>query len=156
MRTFNERIKWFREHNPSAVGQCLHHTWEATQIPATGTADANLGVALVRKNGKMHTDRNPPRGAWVWWTSSTHGHVCLSLGDGQILSTDVHGPATVGVVSLRYIEDVWHHNYAGWSKWFGVSFPVAQTKAQKKNVITRAIQGLRDRIHKLRRKRDHL
>lgn len=105
--------------------------------------DANAGVAYVKKHGKLQTDRDPPRGAWVWWTSSTHGHVAISLGDHRIVSTDVNGPATTGTVHLSYPEQMWNHTYQGWSAWYGEPFGVKLTDGE-----------LRDRRHRLRRKRD--
>jgi hypothetical protein len=143
MRSINERIDWFRSHTPSAVGMCLRHTWLATDIPAVGLPDANAGVAYVKKHHKLHTDRHPPRGAWVWWTSSTHGHVCLSLGDGRILSTDVKGPATTGVVGLSFPETQWGQRYAGWSSWYGVSFTVASDRRER---LQRRVMSLRKQL----------
>ena len=149
MRSASERIAWFREHKPEAVGMCLRHTWQATDIPAAGMPDANAGVAYVKKHGHLHTDRKPPRGAWVWWTSSTHGHVCLSLGDGRILSTDVNGPASTGTVALNYPEVHWNHRYAGWSSWYGVPFTTA---ADRRTRLQRLRDALRRRLAAVRKK----
>lgn len=123
-RDVADRIHWFLTNHPSAVGQCLRHTWQATDLPPVGMPDANAGWAHVRANGQLHRDGQPPRGAWVWWASPTHGHVALSLGDGFIASTDVRGPATVGRVPIDYPVNVWGHRYVGWSDWYGQTFQV--------------------------------
>lgn len=128
MRDVEARLDWFRSHLPDNVGMCLRHTWESTDIPTVGMPDANAGVRHVDKAGELHTERGsrPPRGAWVWWTSPTHGHVALSAGDSMIWSTDVHGPRTVGKVHIDYPVNAWGHTYAGWSDWYGVRFPVGE------------------------------
>lgn len=124
-RSVNDRIHWFLTTKPPGVGMCLRHTWLATDLPYVGIPDANAGWAYVKGNGKLYPkDRKPPRGAWVWYASPTHGHVGISLGDGVIASTDVNGPATTGRVQLSYPETVWGHRYVGWSDWFGESFTV--------------------------------
>lgn len=126
LRGVEKRIDWFLEHNPSAVGMCLNHTWLATDIPPAGCADANACVDYVRKHGELRDSRKAPRGAWVLYRSSTYGHAALSLGDGKIASTDVNGPATTGKVPLDYPMTHWGHSYAGWTDWYGVRFPVAE------------------------------
>lgn len=157
MRSVNDRIAWFRAHPPAKPGMCLNHTWAATDLPwVPDQPDANAGVALVKRNGAMHTDRRPPRGAWVWWTSSTHGHVCLSVGDGRIVSTDVAGRA-VGTVDLTYPETQWGHHYEGWSRWYGEPFTVAPTERQRRRRIERLtdrIKALSRRVNVAKRKRE--
>lgn len=153
MRTVAERIEWFREHKPSAVGMCLRHTWLATDIPSVGMPDANAGAAYVRKHKRMHTDRKPPRGAWVWWASSNHGHVAIALGDERIVSTDVYGPATVGTVHQSFPETSWGQTYIGWSKWYGVPFAVTQPPRVR---ISDRIRDTIDKIRPLRRLLDRL
>lgn len=130
-RNPNERIDWFKSHLPDQVGMCLRHTWQATDIPVVGMPDANAGVAYVSGAGELTRKGPPPRGAWCWWTSPTHGHVALSAGEGMIWSTDVHGPRTVGKVHMDYPVNQWGHTYAGWSDWYGVRFDVAGDKKEE-------------------------
>ena len=124
----NERIKWFLSNKPSDVGMCLNHTWNATDIPSVGCDDANEGIDVVKAAGEMRSGP-PPRGAWCWWRSSTHGHAALSMGDGTIASVDVNGPASTGVVSLSYPVNEWGHVYQGWSDFYGVRFDVGDDDA---------------------------
>ncbi len=119
----NERIDWFLSNKPVKEGRCLEHTWNATAIPSVGCDDANAGVAVVKNAGEMRSGP-PPRGAWCWWTSVDHGHAALSMGDGNIASVDVAGPATTGVVPLSYPVEKWGHTYQGWSSFYGVEFDV--------------------------------
>lgn len=125
-RSPQERIDWFKSHLPEAVGMCLRHVWQATAVPYQGISDANAGVRYVRNAGHMHHGDTPPKGAWLWWTSPTHGHVALSAGHGMIWSTDVNGPRTVGLVNDHYPQDHWGHTYAGWSDWYGELFEVGE------------------------------
>lgn len=122
-RGVEERIAWFATHLPDREGMCLRHTWQATDLPAVGQPDANAGWQYVKDHGELQ-DGNPPRGAWVWWSSPTHGHVALSAGDGMIWSTDVHGPRTIGKVSIAYPANAWGHKLVGWSDWYGEHFEV--------------------------------
>lgn len=155
MRSVHDRIAYFRAHPPAAAGLCLRHTWQATDIPAVGMADANAGVELVKRAGYLHADRNPPRGAWVWWTSPTHGHVCLSLGGDRILSTDVNGPATTGTVDLSFPETQWGHTYAGWSNWYGEAFTTARTRRRWLRRLLDRLTRRDKRIHKRIRRAKH-
>lgn len=125
-RGVEERIKWFLSHNPAEEGQCLHHVWEATDIPEQGIPNANEGWQYIARNGYLHRDRNPLKGAWVWYANSTFGHVALSDDHGLIDSTDVDGAATVGRVPLSWPEQNWGQRYVGWSSWFGESFDVGE------------------------------
>lgn len=122
-RGIEQRIDWFLAHNPSAVGMCLNHTWQATDLPSVGCDDANAAVDYVKRNGELRGGGDPPRGAWVLWRSSTFGHAALSLGDKRIASTDVNGQP-VGKVSIDYPSTHWGHSYAGWCDWYGERFTV--------------------------------
>lgn len=152
-RSVKDRIEWFRTHKPAAVGLCLRHTWQATDIPAVGKPDANSALSYVREHGHLNADRNPPRGAWVFWSSSTHGHAALSLGKRRILSTDVAGPATTGAVPLTYPETHWNHRYEGWSSWYGVEFPVRNSlrrRLRKRRSALRArLRAIAAKLRKL-------
>lgn len=130
-RGVEERLDWFAKHKPTdengvnREGLCLHHTWQSTLLPSAGIPSANAGVAFVQRNGHMQPKSlAPPRGAWVWWTSPSFGHVCLSLGGGRILSTDVLGPGTTGTAAISLPSSVWGHTYIGWSDWFVETFDV--------------------------------
>lgn len=155
-RGVEERIDWFREHKPEKVGQCLNHTWLATDLPSAGCKNANEGWRFVADHGRMKRTGAPPRGAWAWWESDTYGHVALSLGNSLILSTDVNGPATVGVVPLRYIAEQWGHSYVGWSDWYVEQFDVgkgenmqmsdAEYKQLVKDVAAASAQATADKV----------
>jgi hypothetical protein len=60
--------------------------------------------------GTWGTDAVPPKGAWVFWSSTTGeedlSHVALSLGDGTVLST------SDSVASGIHQESMGDHSYA--------------------------------------------
>lgn len=157
-RSVSDRIEWFRAHRPERSGLCLRHTWMSTDIPPLGLDEAEDGLAAVKRAGNLKTDRNPPRGAWVWWEGGESGHVCLSLGEHRILSTDVEGKPT-GTVPLSYVEEAWGYRYAGWSAWYGVWFDVARKPGRWDRLIeriTKRIDHLKDRRREARdKKRRH-
>ena len=74
-------------------------------------------TAWRNTNDRHPGDRNPPRGAPVWWAggSSGHGHIALSLGGGKIRSTDAGGRGRVATVDLGWVERNWGQRYLGWA-----------------------------------------
>ena len=67
-----------------------------------------------------HYDWDPPKGAVVQWLDRRgdreRGHIAISMGGGQIVSTDKPGKGQIGVVGISDIT--WSDmEYAGWSTW---------------------------------------
>jgi len=95
-------------------GMCQQQTriWSgiSARYPDAATAWRNT-------NDRHPGNRNPPRGAHVFWTggSSGHGHVAMSLGGGKVRSTDAGGRGRVATVDLGWVERNWGHHYAGWA-----------------------------------------
>ena len=51
----------------------------------------------------QHSDwRHAPRGAMVFYNTSSNGHVALSLGDGRVVSSSAHG--RVGIVPIDHFQ----------------------------------------------------
>ena len=125
-RGVEDRIAFMRDHPPGKVGQCAHTVWSSLGVPPLGAASAAAAAAKVRSAGKLHADGHPPRGAIVLWTGGSHGygHAALSLGDGQILTTDPPGhPGGVGATPLSMPAVDWHLHYEGWTDWWGEDLP---------------------------------
>lgn len=59
-------------------------------------------------------DMKAPAGALMFW-SGGDGHVALSLGDGNIVSTDIGGPSTVSTAPASDITTKWGKPYLGWA-----------------------------------------
>jgi hypothetical protein len=126
IRGVEERIRWFDSHRPDAVGRCAEYTHESFGgLPLWHTPDANAVVRKAREAGVLHTSDNPPRGAIVLWTSPTHGHMCLSLGNRRIISTDYPRARDTGEAPITMPRTKWGHSYAGWlDSYAGVTFRV--------------------------------
>ena len=57
-----------------------------------------------------HRDwRKAPRGALVFWRTSAHGHVAISLGDGTVLSTSAGD-------RIGRVKVTWFKNPLGWKR----------------------------------------
>lgn len=95
-------------------GMCLQWSRQRADIPARwGTA------AIAWANAeRRHADRNAPRGAFVFWTggSKGFGHIAVSLGGGNVRSTDAGGSGLVATRSIAWFAANWpSQTYAGWT-----------------------------------------
>lgn len=74
-------------------------------------ASAITDYNTQKSAGRIHTDTNPPAGALVFYNLSSYGHVGISIGSGQVISTK----------GLNSGEPVRQHgvtelsSYLGWS-----------------------------------------
>ena len=129
VRSVEDRIRWFDSHRPDAVGRCAEYTHESFGgLPLWHTPDANAVVRKAREAGVLHTDNHPPRGAIVLYTSHTHGHMCLSLGNDMIISTDYPHNRDTGEAHISMPHTKWGHTYAGWlDSYAGVKFTVGSS-----------------------------
>ena len=97
----------------NAPGMCLQvvRTW--CGIPAR-YPDA---ATAWRNTNHRHFDKNPPRGAAVYWTggSKGYGHIAMSLGKGKVRSSDAGGRGKVATVDVGWVERNWRMKYAGWA-----------------------------------------
>src|ERR1700750_1720340 len=101
-----------RDHY-NAPGYCLQvcRTWAGISARYPTAASAWI------HNTHKHRNRNPPRGAAVYWLGGSrgYGHIAISLGHGRIRSTDAGGSGRVATVPLGWIERNWGQRYVGWS-----------------------------------------
>lgn len=99
----------------NAPGMCLQvcRTWAgiSAMYPDATTA-------WVNTNDRHPGSRTPPRGSAVYWTggSSGHGHIAISLGGGNVRSTDAGGQGICATRSLGWFDVMWGNLfYAGWA-----------------------------------------
>jgi cell wall-associated NlpC family hydrolase len=76
-------------------------------------ASATANYRAQAAAGRIHTDANPPVGALVFYSGGQYGHVALSVGGGQVITTwghagDRYDLRLTGVHSLS-------NPYLGWS-----------------------------------------
>jgi len=95
-------------------GYCLAQTrmWAGIN---SGYPDA---ATAWRNANDKHRDRKPPRGAAVYWTggSKGYGHIAISLGGGNVRSTDADGAGKVATRTLGWFDRHWKTlRYAGWA-----------------------------------------
>lgn len=106
-------IAWFRAH----IGETAWEGYcERAVENSFGTehryADARSNWESGR--GRRHGDwRRAPRGALVFWSTSEHAHVAISLGDGTVLTTSAGG--RIGRVRIGFFPRVLGWKRADWA-----------------------------------------
>ena len=95
-------------------GHCLQWAREQADIPSKYV---DAATAWHHATGRRPADRNPPRGAAVYWTGGSrgYGHIAISLGNGKVRSSDAGGTGEVATVPIRHISAEWNLRYAGWA-----------------------------------------
>jgi hypothetical protein len=98
--------------NFNVIGMCQQQVREWADIPAKYPDAVTSG-----KHAGPLKKTEPPRGAVLYWSGGSrgHGHVALSLGHGQVRSTDWPAPGRVGTTTERNITRDWNLTYMGWS-----------------------------------------
>lgn len=97
------------------VGMCLQWSRQRADIAAL-YPDASTAWRYAIHRHK--SDRQAPRGAMVYWTggSKGYGHIAVSLGHGQIRSTDVPSSGRVSTVPLEWFGAHWPSlKHVGWA-----------------------------------------
>lgn len=95
-------------------GMCLKYVRTWLEIPSMyGSAAEAWAAAEHRHKG----DREPPRGAPLFWTggSKGYGHIALALAT-SMRSTDVPATGKVGNDDGSFPRTQWGHTYAGWAE----------------------------------------
>jgi hypothetical protein len=104
-------IQWMQNHAGSTsyehyCEKAVENAYGTTGVWASAIAHWNGAINA----GKAHKgDRNPPKGAFVYWNTSQYGHVGIADGNGGFYSSSVGGHIGHGS-SLSYFV-----NYLGWS-----------------------------------------
>lgn len=111
-----------RASTRNVPGTC--QLWTRTQFDAPsagdrdrdGDADAVDGWKSEPESAR-HKDRNAPLGTPVAWSGGRNGfgHRAISLGNGQIRTTDGNGEGVVATRDLGWVERTWGLTYLGWS-----------------------------------------
>lgn len=92
-------------------GMCLKFARTCAGIPAL-YPDAITAWSHTRQRGSRV---NAPAGAFVWWSIGQHGHVAVSTGDGNCVSTDIRRTGHADLVPISEIARKWGAKYLGWS-----------------------------------------
>lgn len=126
-RSPQEAVRWALNEAKTGSGQPGGGSWKGFCERFTRTAYGYPGLypsAIAHwrdsvRTGRSHPgDLNPPAGALVFWSggSKKYGHVALSIGGGNVVSTDAKRPGKADVVSIAHINRTWRSfKYEGWS-----------------------------------------
>jgi len=96
------------------VGMCDNFVANMFGFSSSGYATAASHWAAIPTGSKHPGDPNPPAGALVFWGGGS-GHVALSTGGGNIVSTDYPRSGMVSATTISAISNGWGKSYLGWS-----------------------------------------
>jgi len=99
---------------------CLGFVSTAYGGTFAGYYSAATAADAVAAAGGMHETsvEDTPRGAILWWgrtPANPYGHAAIYAGNGMVISTDVTGRGTIGIVPFEWFATHWGHPYMGWS-----------------------------------------
>lgn len=92
-------------------GLCLKFARTCAGIPAL-YPDAITAWSHTTQRGSR---TEAPAGAFVWWSIGEHGHVAISTGGGNCISTDIARTGSADQVPIARIAQRWGAKYLGWS-----------------------------------------
>jgi hypothetical protein len=102
-----------RTQASDGAGRCLHFVGMAYGYPTT----ADYYAIDQWRNAPAryrHTSPNPPAGALMFWdTGKRAGHVAISLGNGQVASTDTGPRGGIGIHPVAYFQG--YGRLVGWT-----------------------------------------
>lgn len=97
------------------LGRCLQYVRTWLEIPAHWPSASRAWTEADHR----HTNRNPPKGAPVFWTGGSHGygHIALSTGGGYVRSTDAPVAGWVRTMPLSWFDTHWPSlHFVGWAE----------------------------------------
>ena len=121
-----------KTHTP---GMCQREIRLLFNVPSVGDhdrdgdADAHDAWKSAVAKGKVVKDRkvaNAPRGAYLYFSGGTHGHVALGLGGDDCVSTDAAGRGVWGRSKISALEKRWNRQYEGYIVITGNDYRVFQ------------------------------
>lgn len=94
----------------SKIGSTALENWCERAVEQAYGRQGGYSSAIEHwHSSQQNTDwRHAPRGAFVFYNTSSDGHVAISLGDGRVVSTSAHHQ--VGIVPIDYFQ-----HPLGWS-----------------------------------------
>ncbi|KAF9197592.1 hypothetical protein BGZ49_001892 [Haplosporangium sp. Z 27] len=111
-RTCAGAVSWLVSHlstrrNSSYIGMCDKIMSLAYGRTHSGFNTAWIHWQSVPGKYKHAGDRNPPAGALVFFQGGKAGHVAISTGGANIISTDIGGAGTLTRSTISTIEKKW-------------------------------------------------
>jgi len=127
--TCSEAVTWAKNHETTSYhsdyyGRCDHVMALAYGWSASGSTTAHAHWLAIPSGDKYPGDSNVPAGGLAFFHggSTGAGHVMISIGGGEFVSTDIDGAGTLGVTTIAKIENTWGEGYDGWAQpWFQIN-----------------------------------
>jgi len=122
-RTCAQAVTWAKNHitktnNSNYYGMCDHIVGLAYGRSASGHYDAISHWKSTPSKYK-HSGKGIPAGGLAFFSGGSHGHVAISVGDGKLISNDIHGRGTYTYTTISEIQSKWGDKYLGWTNpWF--------------------------------------
>ncbi len=122
--TCAQAVAWANSHistsyNPDYYRACDHIVGLAYGFPHSGSTTAYVHWTQVPSQYKHPGVRTVPAGGLAFFSTSSAGHVMISIGGGQFVSNDIHGNGTYTKTTIAEIESAWGAHYLGWTQpWF--------------------------------------
>ncbi|WP_133847728.1 hypothetical protein [Labedaea rhizosphaerae] len=122
--TCAQAVTWANNHistsyNSDYYNRCDHIVGLAYGFPASGSVTAIAHWNAVPSSYKHAGDRSVPAGGLAFFSTSSAGHVMISIGGGTFVSNDIHGNGTYTKTTISEIESKWGAHYLGWTQpWF--------------------------------------
>ncbi|MGO4343679.1 peptidase inhibitor family I36 protein [Phycicoccus sp. Soil748] len=125
-RTCAEAVTWAKNHITTSyhseyVGMCDHVMGLAYGWAHSGSSTAYVHWTQIPTSYRHGGDRSVPAGGLAFFSggSSGAGHVMISIGGGDFISTDINGTGTLTKTTIGAIESRWGQHYLGWAQpWF--------------------------------------
>ncbi len=118
-RTCAQAVAWAEAHltnsyNPEYAGWC-----DKVIAWAYGYQYSGFNSAIIHWNSTperfRHYDRTPPPGALVFFRNGVFGHIAISTGGGNIISTDMPVAGAFGRTTIDVIHYRNGNPYIGWT-----------------------------------------
>jgi len=127
--TCAQAVTWAKNHETTSyhsdyAGRCDHVMALAYGWSASGSTTAHAHWLAIPSADKYPGDSNVPAGGLAFFSggSTGAGHVMISIGGGNFVSTDIHGSGTFTVTTIAEIKSKWGETYSGWAQpWFQIN-----------------------------------
>ena len=122
--TCAQAVTWAKNHITTSYHsdyyrRCDHIVGLAYGFPASGSVTAQAHWNAIPARFKHAGDRSVPAGGLAFFSTSSSGHVMISIGSGTFVSNDIHGNGTYTKTTIHEIESKWGAHYLGWAQpWF--------------------------------------
>jgi cell wall-associated NlpC family hydrolase len=119
-------VTWAKNHETTTYhsdyyDRCDHVMALAYGWSASGSTTAYNHWLAVPSADKHAGDRTVPAGGLAFFGGGA-GHVMISIGGGDFVSTDINGNGTFTVTTIATIENRWGKPYLGWTDpWFQIN-----------------------------------